>query len=93
MASKHLFFGLKAQTARVGLKSTTQLLIGRSAALTSSQPLAQTASPTLTFVRYATKRAAGSRTSNKDSRGRRLGSKVSDGMYHHYIFPIIHLLT
>lgn len=33
----------------------------------------------LTFVRYATKKAAGSKTSNKDSAGRRLGLKVSDG--------------
>lgn len=33
----------------------------------------------LNFVRYATKRAAGSKTSNKDSAGRRLGSKKADG--------------
>lgn len=35
--------------------------------------------PILTTIRNATKRAAGSKTSNKDSRGRRLGSKMSDG--------------
>ena len=35
--------------------------------------------PVLTNIRNATKRAAGSKTSNKDSRGRRLGSKKSDG--------------
>lgn len=93
MASKQIFTSLKAQTARVGFRSTTQLLIGRSTALTSSQPLAQIASPTLTFVRYATKRAAGSRTSNKDSRGRRLGAKVSDGMHTCFFFSILHLLT
>lgn len=34
---------------------------------------------TLTFVRTATKRAAGSRTSMKDSAGRRLGAKKGDG--------------
>ncbi|CAN6618787.1 large ribosomal subunit protein bL27m [Trichomonascus vanleenenianus] len=36
-------------------------------------------SPVLTFVRTATKRAAGSKTSMKDSAGRRLGAKKGDG--------------
>lgn len=44
-----------------------------------SATAAATISPVLTSIRNATKRAAGSKTSNKDSRGRRLGSKKSDG--------------
>lgn len=40
---------------------------------------AASASPILTAIRNATKKAAGSKTSNKDSRGRRLGLKMSDG--------------
>lgn len=36
-------------------------------------------SPLKVIVRYATKKASGSRTSNKDSAGRRLGSKLGEG--------------
>jgi large subunit ribosomal protein L27 len=39
----------------------------------------QTPSAVLTFIRTATKRAAGSKTSMKDSAGRRLGAKKGDG--------------
>lgn len=76
--SRTLFSSLKTQFTRVGVQSNTSQLLSGSIAASSKQPI-QT-SPILTFVRYATKRAAGSKTSNKDSRGRRLGSKKSDGM-------------
>lgn len=39
----------------------------------------QTSTAVLTFIRTATKRAAGSKTSMKDSAGRRLGAKKGDG--------------
>ncbi|KAA8917005.1 hypothetical protein TRICI_000845 [Trichomonascus ciferrii] len=39
----------------------------------------QASSAVLTFIRTATKRAAGSKTSMKDSAGRRLGAKKGDG--------------
>lgn len=59
---------------------TVQLLSGASSSsITAAKQSVQLSSPVLTFVRHATKRAAGSKTSNKDSRGRRLGSKKSDG--------------
>lgn len=57
------------------------LQLGNASALHRPVVVQQANSPAVSLinVRNATKKAAGSKTSNKDSRGRRLGSKKTDG--------------
>lgn len=70
---------LRKEVFRPVLQLGNSTLLHRPITPATASASATNAVTVLTSIRNATKKAAGSKTSNKDSRGRRLGSKKSDG--------------